>query len=311
MVSIDFDKTDRKQIFVSYINNEGIDLSETFIVENSRPPANRIFQEDPLCEISISKNAFIIKINEELIKYDNEKIKNIELHMIGGNHSNAMYYNATIAQVNKSLFKIDSNGTIIAYEGPGYIRLSNPTVVIPTQIDDIPITAIGKNVFREKCLVNDIIIPDSVTSIGDWAFYFNQLILVIIPSRVSSIGEGAFCHNQLTSVIISDGITSISDRAFSNNLLSSVTITDNVTSIGVHAFSDNIIRSVIIPDGVIIGDSAFNKNRLTRIVIGENVTLGAGGRGDPSFDNDFDNFYYDNGRKAGTYILNNEQWSIR
>jgi hypothetical protein len=262
VVHLNFAKTDRKQVFVNHFTNDGIDLSETYIMGTYA----RIFQEDPLCEISINRNAFIIKINEELIKYDNEKIKNIELY-INRRSSGTRYYYPMIEQMieqsDESLFRIDGNGTIIAYDGYSFSM-----VVIPPQIDSIPVTAIGRNAFEDKSLINDIIIPDSVTSIGDSSFY----------------------HNHLTSVTIPSG----------------------VTSIGYNAFSENIIKSVIIPSDVIIGNGAFSQNRLTRIVIGENVTLAAGGRRNtPSFDNDFDNFYYENGRKAGTYILNNEQWSIR
>jgi len=59
-------------------------------------------------------------------------------------------------------------------------------------------------------------IPNSVTSIGDYAFYdCASLTSVIIGSGVTSIGAGAFYGcTSLTSVIIGSGVTSIGDYAF-------------------------------------------------------------------------------------------------
>jgi hypothetical protein len=59
-------------------------------------------------------------------------------------------------------------------------------------------------------------IPDSVTTIGNEAFYgCNSLASITIPDSVTSIGERAFyLCDGLTSVTISDSVTSIGNYAF-------------------------------------------------------------------------------------------------
>ena len=83
------------------------------------------------------------------------------------------------------------------------------------------------------------IIPDSVTSIGELAFYCcTSLTEITIPDSVKSIGDAAFgiCTN-LKEITISDSVTSIGAGAFVYcDSLTEVTIPANVTEIGANAF---------------------------------------------------------------------------
>ena len=82
-------------------------------------------------------------------------------------------------------------------------------------------------------------IPNSVTSIGNSAFYdFDSLTNITIPNSVTSIGGYAFYDcNSLTSITIPNSVTSIGDYAFNScSSLTSVTIPESVTSIGFFAF---------------------------------------------------------------------------
>lgn len=141
-------------------------------------------------------------------------------------------------------------------------------------------------------------IPDSVTSIGDFAFEdCKSLKSISIPDSVTSIGDGAFegCRS-LTIINIPDSVTSVGESAFSGckalvnrngfviirNVLynyegkaKSITIPDNVTSIWDCAFSEcSSLTNISIPDSVTsIGDNAFSEcESLTSISIPDSVT---------------------------------------
>ena len=85
-------------------------------------------------------------------------------------------------------------------------------------------------------------IPNSVTSIGNNAFYGCRLTSITIPNSVTSIGDKAFAScMKLTSVTIPNSVTSIGEEAFESCYeLTSITIPNSVTSIGDEAFASCI-----------------------------------------------------------------------
>lgn len=75
-------------------------------------------------------------------------------------------------------------------------------------------------------------IPDSVTSIGDYAFFWNNLTSVTIPNSVTSIGSYAFSYNQLTSVTILRSFKSYGQNAFVKDESSNPNLTKIVNKTG-------------------------------------------------------------------------------
>ena len=160
-----------------------------------------------------------------------------------------------------------------AFAGDLDSRPSLQSIIIPDSV-----TSIGDNAFWLCSSLQSVTIPDSVTSIGDRAFKdCSSLQSVAIHDSVTSIGDRAFqgC-SFLQTVAIPDSVTSIGDRVFQGcSSLHSVTIPDSVTSIGDYAFMGcSSLQSVTIPDSVTsIGDSAFmGCSSLQSVTIPDSVT---------------------------------------
>ena len=121
---------------------------------------------------------------------------------------------------------------------------------------------IAEGLFENNTAITSVVIPNSVTSIGERAFcYCNSLTSVTIGNGVTSIGNYAFYRcSDLTDVTIGNSVASIGNGAFYDcDALTSIEIPNSVTSIGKEAFYDCYgLTSITIPGSVTsIGSGVF------------------------------------------------------
>ena len=142
-------------------------------------------------------------------------------------------------------------------------------------------------------LLEEIILPNSITSIGEYAFYECQKIsLLNISDNVVSIGKVAFynCINlsQLNSVEVGtfnlpSSLTTIGDSAFYHcSKISNIFCGDKISQIGAAAFSDcsaikrfnsDVDGELIIPKSLlnVNRDTFRNNSSIIKVVVHENV----------------------------------------
>lgn len=72
-------------------------------------------------------------------------------------------------------------------------RVEDALFVIPDEVENIPVTVIGKKAILGSKLLRELCLPDTVREIGDWAFaHCRNLKQVMIPRRDISFGKGVF-----------------------------------------------------------------------------------------------------------------------
>ena len=101
--------------------------------------------------------------------------------------------------------------------------------------------------------VKDLVIPNTITSINDYAFYdCDGVTGITIPNSVTSIGKYAFYNcNGITSITIPHSVTKIGEKAFHSCYnLKNVALCGNLDSIGANVFTANYVKTFYIADNV-------------------------------------------------------------
>lgn len=131
-----------------------------------------------------------------------------------------------------------------------------------------PLTLDGANLYVGNQVITELVIPEGVTSIGNYAFYGTNIRSVTIPDSVASIGYAAFSGSAIERLVLNAAL--IDDSAFSNcTSLTSVTFKDGVHYINDSAFENcTALSSVTFGNGLLyVGDEAFRHTAVKNITL--------------------------------------------
>ena len=199
--------------------------------------------------------------------------------------------------------------TITKYYG------SVSAITVPNSIDGYDVVAIGDGAFRGNKYLTAILIPDCITSIGDYAFADTNLDSLVLPAELNSLGrcilsgnkgvteivipktlsstgssysnliegDGPFAESNVQKATIESGMTVIPEHLFhKNSTLTSVEIPDTVTEISRYAFAQTGLENIELPSSVTtLQYEIFSGGNLLQISIPDSVT----GMGNAIFQN--------------------------
>lgn len=194
----------------------------------------------------------------------------------------------------------DNNSYSVASVG----ACQDTDIVIPSKYEDKPVTVIWANAFNGYTSLTSITIPESVTSIGEDAFYDtayynneenweNDVLYIgthLIRAKTSingayTIKDGTKCIassafyecDNLKSITMPESVTTMGSGVFWKcKKLENVVLSSNLTSIESWTFYQcNTLSNIIIPDSVtLIGSSAFEYcKKLETVQIGNGVVI--------------------------------------
>ena len=178
-------------------------------------------------------------------------------------------------------------------------------LILPRSIQGYPVTAIGGSAFRDCTVLENVVIPESVKTIGGSSFQGSGLTNITIPSSITSLQGRAFrsCANltevilkadvynsyttsdyapfwectNITSFTIGDSVTYLpKNMLLGCSGLTSMTIPESVKQIDYRAFSGcGRVTELTLQgnlDDVAYIYSAFSSFNLKTVKFGESVT---------------------------------------
>ncbi len=147
--------------------------------------------------------------------------------------------------------------TLVSVTNPPHELMEE--LVIPDNINDIPVTAIGQSAFEGQSFFRNVKIGDKIEDIGRSAFACSELRAIELNPQITQIAPRTFdgCKN-LQTVTNADSVETIEYQAFSCSDLQEFDFGSNLISVDYYAFqSCPNLRKIVIPASVEYLDAQF------------------------------------------------------
>lgn len=210
-------------------------------------------------------------------------VKTIGDYAFSGTNLNTLNIPQSVVSIGAQAFKYCKLGAIVV-DGSNtvYDSRENCNAIIKTETNELlfgsantvipnTVTSIGEYAFSGRSELSSINFPNSITSIGEYAFIeCTELSSINLPNSITNIGKNAFYGcSKLTSIDIPNSVNNIGDNPFAGCSSLTTIIVDNNTFYDSRENCNAIINSstntlisgcsnTIIPNSITsIGSGAF------------------------------------------------------
>lgn len=143
------------------------------------------------------------------------------------------------------------------------------TGLLTIDMSGVEMAALPNEMFRNRYALQQVVLPDSLTGIGSYAFYdCYNLQDMVLPATLKYIYTYAFCNcDNFEHVVIPEGVTTVGSNAFERcDALQTVKWPSTTTSIYNSMFYQSGLESIELPEGVTtIGWNAFYGTNLAKL----------------------------------------------
>ena len=137
------------------------------------------------------------------------------------------------------------------------------------------VTTVGSRTCYNSAALTEVVLPASVTEIGEFSFSGCKALSTIDLSSVTNIRANALRDDAaLTNVTLSNALTTIGDQTFRDSGAASaaISIPASVTTIGYGAFANTKFTNTIdLPNVTKVGAYAFNGAKFASVVLTNNA----------------------------------------
>ena len=155
-------------------------------------------------------------------------------HAVYIDAKNGLRYQTNSSNTNVKIVKPKSGNTYAGdYEVPASITSST--------YGELPVVGVDDNAFAMCDMLTSVILPESVTSIGDYAFDSCEKLKKVEMPGVKTIGHWSFRYcTSLENLVFPEGLQSIGNYSFDHNSqMVVIDLPSTVTNLGGYVFEGN------------------------------------------------------------------------
>ena len=181
-----------------------------------------------------------------------------------------------VRKYENALYELNEDGNSYTFVSYKNFYFTPVALELPSHYNSKPITKIGDNAFYYHMALTSVVIPDTVTEVGAFAFSTcEKLQSVTLSQNLQILNEEAFGHTAIASINLPNKLQYIGETAFTwCESLQAITIPSSVKTIGASAFYHcSQLATVTLSEGLEeIGWKVFNESLIETVIVPSTVT---------------------------------------